>query len=130
VRFTLPLDAHEFSPATDSTLPGLVTAKHTWAISDTGIVGVTVQAVIPLFPADELIADIDANGLHWQVYDTGPEDGSITDAYAVIGENSAVLVGGQAWRARGSNTATADAKALIRGRVTDLVRSLTYHAYD
>jgi hypothetical protein len=117
ISFSLPSEAGDFRQV--DAVPDFVTSTHRWSILDKGIVSVVVQSVIPLFPPDELVTKFDANGLDWQVFDTGKAAGAGTTAYAVIGGTSAVLVGGQAW-------SDADSNALIRDDVTAIARSVTY----
>jgi hypothetical protein len=119
IEFVLPANAGEFRQ--ESTLPPFVVATHVWSIGDSGIVSVTVQNVIPKFPPSDLVAEFDANGLHWKAYDTGKNVGAGTIAFSVIGGTNAVLVGGQAWLAVKSN-------ALIRDVVVEMASSVRLQA--
>lgn len=112
VNFSLPVEAVNRTQA--SNVPDFVIATHTWSVSDKGKISVAIQNVVPLFPDRERVSEFDVNGLHWRVYDTGPDP----VAYAVLDGTTAVLVGGQAW--------TDASHDLIGGYVNDVVRSLTY----
>lgn len=76
-------------------------------------VGVTVETIIPPMPAHELVDEFDANGLSWQVFDSGLRNGSVIIAMAMI-DTSSVLVSAQSWTWEATDVPRAFVEALVR----------------
>ncbi|MFT3851817.1 MAG: hypothetical protein QM733_03620 [Ilumatobacteraceae bacterium] len=117
VSFRLPADAGPYQYP-KPVPPDFVVADDHWGVAGHGTLSVVVENLHPPFPDWELVDEFDVNGLHWKVYDVGPEDGSTTSAWAPLDDTNAVLVGGQAWN---------DSNDLIRSRVVDIARSLVHN---
>ena len=62
-------------PHTACSARSCLTGYDRWSLAGNGSLTVAVQSQQPLFPDWELVDEFDANGLHWKVYDVGPDDG-------------------------------------------------------
>lgn len=82
------------APADNATLPPFVLDEVRWLVGDCCRVGVVLQDERPLYPDDQLIRQITAGNLTWDIYDIGPNDGTTIAAVTTVGDLS-VSVGGQ-----------------------------------
>jgi hypothetical protein len=93
VVFTLPVGAGP-DPLPEPVRPDFVVGFGRWVVQDCCRLGVTLQNVKPLVPADELLTTFESARLTWNVYDIGPRDGTVIMATATRDELS-ILVGAQ-----------------------------------
>jgi len=81
---------------------------------------VTVQNIEPPFPEQSLLDTFVTNGIEWNIYDVGPENGTVTVARGTAGPIT-VLVGVQGWTFDASVHPTLPVTATVaRSVVVDL----------
>lgn len=90
---TLPRDA-EPDPLGDVAPEGSVIQNRRW-MTECCWVSVTSQTERPRFPDSQLQGTVDVNGLEWEIYDAGGEDGTEIDAVTSIGAISITVASQQ-----------------------------------
>src|SRR4051794_33827926 len=93
VSYTVPLGSYPDTRPTGP-LPDFALGQGRWVVPDCCRVIVTLQNIEPPYPDEELVDTFVANGIEWNVYDTGPRNGTITTARGTDGPMT-VLVGAQ-----------------------------------
>ncbi len=76
VSYTLPL-ASTADPRPDEPLPEFVVGSARWIVPDCCLLIVVLQNLEPPMAAWELTDSFEANGIQWELYDTGPQDGTL-----------------------------------------------------
>lgn len=76
VSYTLPL-ASTADPRPEEPLPEFVVGSARWIVPDCCLLIVVLQNLEPPMAAWEKTDNFEANGIQWELYDTGPRDGTL-----------------------------------------------------
>ncbi|MFN8022083.1 MAG: hypothetical protein U0Q03_11200 [Acidimicrobiales bacterium] len=76
VSYTLPL-ASTADPRPEEPLPEFVVGAARWIVPDCCLLIVVLQNLEPPMAAWEMTDNFEANGIQWELYDTGPQDGTL-----------------------------------------------------
>jgi len=95
LTFTLP-EGVVANPRPEAPRPDFVVALARWLIPERSSLIVAIQNVTPPIPEQLLLRSFDANGLHWEMFNGGPGDGSQVMAVTSFGAES-ILVSAQGW---------------------------------
>jgi len=118
VSYTLPPGSFA-DPRPDNPLPDFVVGQARWIVPDCCNLGVTLQNLEPPMPDWELTDSFEANGVHWNLYDSGPRDGTLIIARGTAGPIT-VLVGTQSLSSDPpGNPMLPVAEAVVRSVVVD-----------
>jgi len=91
VSYTVPAGSYA-DPRPPTPMPDFVLGQGRWVVPDCCHVFVTLQSIEPPYPDEELVDTFVANGIEWNVYDTGPQNGTITTARATDGPITVLVV--------------------------------------
>ncbi len=92
----VPVEAEPDPLASENaeTRPAFVIDEARWLVGDCCRVAVVLQDERPLYPDDQLRGRFESESLSWEIYDIGPQDGSLIVAVATLGDLS-IAVSGQ-----------------------------------
>lgn len=94
VSYTLPLGSFA-DPRPEYPPPDFVVGSAHWIVPECCVLVVTLQNLEPPMPDWQISDSIEANGIGWKLYDSGPEDGTSIIAKGTAGPIT-VLVAVQA----------------------------------
>ena len=123
VRYTLP-PASTADPRPVNPPPEFVIGSDRRLVENCCALNVVVQNLEPPMATAELADSFEANGIQWETYDTGPQDGTELIARGTLGPIT-VLVSAQ----RSTSNAT-DAEPSLRAVVEEVARSLVIDPID
>lgn len=104
-------EADPLQPSADQARPAFVIDELRWLVPDCCRVIVVLQDEQPKFPDDQLIDQLEAGSMHWDVYDIGAQDGSLIVAVTTVGELSLSV---SAQTLSKSETSTQSAHTMVR----------------
>jgi hypothetical protein len=122
VNYAVPAGSF-VDPRPPTSPPDFALGQARWIVQDRYNIGVTLQNIEPPFPDESLVDTFVANDIEWNVYDIGPQNGTVTVARGTAGPIT-ILVGVQGWTFDPSTHPTLPATAAItRSVVVDLAEA-------